>query len=230
MEIAIVNGSTRKNGSTGKILKKMCRILIKKDDVEVKYYDLVDYKIEYCTGCRVCYRTGKCSITTDKIEEISEKIKRADGIIMGSSTFESYVTGRLKSFWDRGHFVIEQSLYNKYGFSVATYEIAEGNKAINAIKKFFLVSGAIRGGSLLKKLNFNEDLFYNEKFISELEKKTEKFYKAIKERKRRNVYEFIFTKLVLIPLIWKPKFLKIKDEYKGVLEIWIEKGIIQNLK
>lgn len=226
MEIAIVNGSTRKDGSTAEILKKISEVLSKKVDLKVNYYDLVDYQIEYCTGCRVCYRTGECTITTDEIEELSKKIKRADGIVMGSSTFGSYVTGRLKSFWDRSHFIVEQSLYNKYGFSVVTYEIAEGNKALNAIKKFFLVSGAIRGGSLLKKLNFNEDPFDDEKFILELEKKTDEFYKIVKRRKRRSLFEFIFTKLILIPLIWKPKFLKRKDEYKGVLEIWRDKGII----
>ncbi|WP_018249474.1 flavodoxin family protein [Orenia marismortui] len=226
MKIAIVNGSTRKDGVTAKILGKISVILTQKNDLEVNYYDLIDYQIEYCTGCRVCYRTGKCSIISDEIEKLADKIKRADGIIMGSSTFGSYVTGRLKSFWDRGHFIVEQSLYNKYGFSVATYEIAEGNKALSSVKKFFLVSGAIRGGSILKRVKFNEAPFTNQKFILKLEKKIEKFYQIAKRRKRRSLFEFLFTKVILIPLIWKPRFLKRRDEYKGVLEIWKNKGII----
>jgi multimeric flavodoxin WrbA len=226
MKIAIVNGSTRKDGATAKILGKISEILTQEDEVEINYYDLVDYQLEYCTGCRVCYRTGKCSITSDDIEKLSEQIKRADGIIMGSSTFGSYVTGRLKSFWDRGHFIVEQSLYNKYGFSVTTYEIAEGSKALNAIKKFFLVSGAIRSGSILKRLKFNEDPFADKKFLSKLEKKVESFYQVVKGRKSRSIFEFIFTKVLLLPLIWKPRFLKRRDEYQGVLDIWKDKEII----
>lgn len=226
MHIAMVNGSTRKNGATATILKKMQQILEQYDDVHIQYYDLIDYEINYCTGCRVCYRTGTCSIQSDSIEEVSAEIKRADAIIMGSSTFESYVTGILKSFWDRGHFVVEQSLYNTYGFSVVTYEIGEGNKARNAIDKFLLVSGGIRVGSLLKKLKFNEDPCADEAFVRKIEKRARRLYAAVQQKKRRTVFEFIFTKMVLIPLIWKPVFLKRRADYNGILDIWTAKGIL----
>jgi multimeric flavodoxin WrbA len=227
VKIIIINGSPRKNGTTGVLCKRIYEILSKKDDVNIEFINLSDYKIEYCTGCRVCYKTGKCVIKKDGVEELSQRVKNADGIILGSSTFGSYLTGLLKSFMDRGHFIVEQSLFNKYGFSLVTHEIAEGNKALDAIRKFFLVSGAIRSGELLVKLNYTEDPFRVQKSLEKrLMKKMDAFFKNVKNKKKRSIFEFIFTKIILVPVIWKPLFLKRKNEFQGILEIWKSKQII----
>ena len=42
------------------------------------------------------------------IENLSKNIETADGIIIGSPTYASNVSGQMKVLIDRGHFVIEQ--------------------------------------------------------------------------------------------------------------------------
>jgi multimeric flavodoxin WrbA len=55
MKITIINGSPRKNGATGIILKEMKNILEKKGDVEVSYFEISKNPPKQCTGCMNCY-------------------------------------------------------------------------------------------------------------------------------------------------------------------------------
>lgn len=107
MKIVIINGSHRKNGATAIILDKIAFCLRQYQDVEVKLFHVADLDLKYCIGCCSCYKTGEC-VYRDDIEALSKEIERADGIIIGSPTYASNVSGQLKTIIDRGHFVIEQ--------------------------------------------------------------------------------------------------------------------------
>jgi len=99
MKIVIINGSPRKNGACGKILKYL-KDYLEKDNPEIKIdlIDLIDFNIKYCIGCQNCYKTGKCVIKDDNVENIHNLIKAADGIILSSPVYASNVSGLLKSF------------------------------------------------------------------------------------------------------------------------------------
>lgn len=225
MQISIINGSPRQNGATGTILKEAEDYLKKQYDANIEYIDLSKIEMKFCKGCIVCYQTGECMIKEDGIEEISAKIKKSNGVIIGSPTYGSNVSGLLKNFMDRGHFILEQSLRNTYGFTVTTHELAEGKKTQEIIEKFFLVSGASRRGKMLIKLGFNTDPFTDTKLKNELHRKLDKFAGAITQRKSKSIYERIFN-WIQLKVIMKPHFLKHSPKYAGVLKIWKEKGII----
>jgi len=104
MVITVVNGSPRSNGATATILKEAQRYLAEKDGVQVQYVDLSKLEMRFCKGCLACYRTGKCAIADDEVEAIANKVKASDGIIIGSPTYGSNVSGLLKNFLDRAHF------------------------------------------------------------------------------------------------------------------------------
>lgn len=228
INISIVNGSPRPQGSTAKTLQLMKFHLEQKSDVTVDYIDLSDYEITLCQGCMYCYKTGECVIGTDKIEELSARIKSSDAVIIGSPTFGSNVSSHLKALIDRGHFIVEQSLTGKYGFSVATYQIAEGRVALNIIKKFFLVSGASRKGSLLVKTDLSSDPTATKNLHPKISRKMERFYQAVKKKSRKSLFERFFVDIILLPIIWKPLFLREKESYEGVFRLWKEKGIISD--
>lgn len=227
MVISIINGSPRTNGTTAKILRKMKHILEQKDDVVIQYYDLTRFNITMCKGCMSCYKTGKCVITEDLVEEAADQIKQSDAVIIGSPTYGSYVTSLLKAFMDRGHFIVEQSLAGKYGFSVATYETAEGNKALAAIRKFFLVSGASRKGSILVKTDVKRNERKERALEKRIAKKTERFYRCVSSRQKKSLFEYIFSDIILVPLVFKPAFSKSRDRYEGVFNSWRQKNIIR---
>lgn len=226
MIVSIINGSPRSNGATATILKEIKNYLSEEYGVDVFYVDLAKSDMQFCKGCISCYRTGKCVITDDGIEEISAKVKESDGIVIGSPTYESNVSGHLKTFMDRGHFVLEQSLLSKYGFAVATEEIADGNQVIKIIKKFFLVSGASRRGQFLVKLDFNTDPFSNPRTRKRLHRKLDRFYQAMVQKRNKSLFERIFNDLIVVQVIWKPIFRRHPKKYAGILNMWKEKQII----
>lgn len=51
-----------------------------------------DLSLQYCVGCGSCYKTGAC-IYKDDIENLSLSVADADGIIIGSPTYASNVSG-----------------------------------------------------------------------------------------------------------------------------------------
>ena len=110
MKIIMINGSHRKNGATALILHEMYQKLQSYPNVEIQFYHVADLKMKYCVCCCHCYKNGTC-ILNDDMEKLSENIETADGIIIGSPTYASNVSGQMKVIIDRGHFVIEQLLF-----------------------------------------------------------------------------------------------------------------------
>ena len=100
MKIVIVNGSHRKNGATALILNEMYQQLKKYCDVDVQMIHVADLSLKYCVGCGSCYKTGAC-IYKDDIESLSLRIAEADGVILGSPTYASNVSGQMKVIIDR---------------------------------------------------------------------------------------------------------------------------------
>ena len=76
---------------------------------------------------------------TQRIYQNRLQIYNIDGLVIGSSTIASNVPGVLKSFIDRGHFVVEQLLYDKYTLCVATYENYGGYSAFRVLKNLVLL-------------------------------------------------------------------------------------------
>lgn len=217
MNIVIINGSPRKNGATAKILHEIEHCLEKFDDASVEYVNIGDLNIEPCRGCCACYKTGSCFIKDDA-EELSKKIESSDGLVIGSPTYASNVSGQLKQFIDRGHFVIEQLLYGKYAISVATgenYGSADTQKILSKLTKY---SGAKLSGKITYNLPFNSNLNEIKALTIKCEKLSLKLYKDIKFH-RKHILQSLFHKIIFNVGI-KPFVLKKGDLYKGVLSRW----------
>jgi len=99
MKIIIINGSHRKNGATALILRKMHQKLKTFPDIEIQFYHIADLNLKYCIGCCKCYKNGKC-VFNDDLEELSEDIETANGIIIGSPTYAGNVSGQIKVLID----------------------------------------------------------------------------------------------------------------------------------
>lgn len=115
-----------------------------------------DLSLQYCVGCGSCYKTGAC-IYKDDIENLSLSVADADGIIIGSPTYASNVSGQMKVIIDRGHFVMEQLLHGKYAICVTTYENYGGRDSTKILNKLLLYSGAKISASIALRNRFNKN-------------------------------------------------------------------------
>lgn len=224
LKILLLNGSPRKNGSTAALLKEMAAILKDKGDMDVQYVDLADYSLKYCTGCMSCYRKGVCYLD-DNVEHINRLVSQADGLIIGSPTYASNVSGILKTFIDRGHFVLEQALKGKYTFALNTCEIAGGGSVIAVLQTLFRYSGGILSGSYMCKLPFNTPPFDARGVRAELAARTDRYYRRIKSGKHNTLINSI-VHYIALHIVMKPQVLKRPAQYKAVIEHWKETGVI----
>ena len=221
MKIIIINGSPRKNGATAKILHAIEQNLLSYRDVSIEYVDISEMSINPCSGCCACYKTGKCYMNDDA-ETLSNRIALADALIIGSPTYASNISGQLKQFVDRGHFVIEQLLYKKYAVSVATGENYGSIDTSRILNRLLQYSGAALSGKLVCNIPFNSapDSKSINKRIKRLSKK---LYIDIKNQK---VYPIQFLVHKVIFSVGIKPFVKSKGrEYQGVIEKWENRRI-----
>jgi len=227
LKIVIINGSPRKNGACGKMLNYL-KDYLEKDNPEIKInlidlINLIDYNIQYCMGCQICYKTGKCAITDDNVENIHALIKSADGIVLSSPVYASNVSGLFKSFHDRVHMTMEQLLYRKPCITLVAYENLMGHKTTNILKEMVSNAGGYTVSSLTIKNAFNNDPLTGKNKVR-IEKAGKKLIKKINNNKPP-IFSLLYTKIA-INFFLKPFVFKNKEKFKGIINSWIENNLL----
>lgn len=101
MKILGISGSHRTNGNT-EILVKRALDVCKNNGSEAEFVGLADKKVGYCTDCNYCIKENQFQCPQDDdVQEILNKMAEADAIIIGSPTYFSCVSARLKALFDR---------------------------------------------------------------------------------------------------------------------------------
>lgn len=104
MNILAVNGSPRKNWNTATLLRKGLEGATSQG-AETGFIHLYDLNFKGCQSCFSCKTIGsksygKCA-RKDDITSILERVRDADGIILGSPVYLGAVTGAMRSFLER---------------------------------------------------------------------------------------------------------------------------------
>ena len=223
MKIVIINASFRKNGATAKVLSEFVDQLKLCGEPDIAMFHLSDLKMDYCKGCCSCYKTGQCFIEDD-VNMLIQAIVEADGFVVGTPNYVSNVSGQLKTFIDRAHFVLPQLLKGKHTLGVVTYENVMGASAYGVLKNLFILSGANTANKIIVKTAFNSDPIANETIKANVKRKAAKFYNAIRKKKssslRNKIVHFFAFHFVI-----KPFVLKKGEACQGVRQHWNDRGI-----
>ena len=143
MKATLISGSPRKNGNTITILGEIERGL-KEQGFETKHFILHESAINYCSGCKSCYKDGTC-VHNDDVPIIVQVIFDSQLVIVASPSYWGDVTAQLKTFIDRCtpycDTNTERKLISKDTKGVAIAIRAGSNKAenenlVNTIKHF----------------------------------------------------------------------------------------------
>lgn len=223
MNVLVINGSPRLNGATGILLQEFAERLREKGELQVDYVDLSKIKMEFCRGCEACYRVGGC-VVQDDMEELVKKIRQTDGLVLGTPTYGSNVSGHMKVLIDRGHFVMEQKLLGKMGFALSTYENAAGKSALNVLKRLILFSGGINQSQFLLKIDHNSNPMKQKGVREKIRQKADEYYQAIINQQKKP-----FVQRILHGIIYRvglrPRVMKHPQQYAGVLNEWKTLGL-----
>ncbi len=115
MKFYAINGSPRKNGNTGKLLKESLKGIedkVKekspKEKVSTEIINLYPLDFIGCKSCFACKKKkgkhyGECPIKDD-LKSVLKKLRTADGVIIGSPIYFADLTGLMRSFLERFFF------------------------------------------------------------------------------------------------------------------------------
>ena len=159
----------------------------------------------------------------DDAELLSKRIEEVDGIVLGSPTYASNVSGLMNDFIDRGHFVIEQLLHKKYCITVASGENYGSQDTLKVLKNLVLFSGGKLSGQLRIQAGFNDLERMMRKRKSQIDQVAQSFIRAMKLKQYypiQSIVHFFIFYLGIKPFVKKKGTL-----YQGIRGKWSKLGI-----
>jgi multimeric flavodoxin WrbA len=99
MKVLGVSGSPRKDGNSDVATKTILETL--HDFGETEFIRIADYNIEHCIGCGRCKKLQRCAIEDDDLQQLLNKWREADLLIVGAPVYWLSPPGLMKDFIDR---------------------------------------------------------------------------------------------------------------------------------
>ncbi len=137
MKVLMINGSPHTNGTTFRALQEIEKVL-NDNGILTEIINVGSQKITGCMACGACTKLGKC-ITDDIVNEVIEKLKVADGLVVGSPVYYASMNGTLKSLLDRVFFG-KSCFANKPACAIAVARRAGTTTTVDAINKYFTIN------------------------------------------------------------------------------------------
>lgn len=144
MKVIAFNGSPHKEGNTYFALSLVGEELLR-DGIGFEVVQVGNQCIRGCLACNKCSvnHDERCVICSDDVNGWIQKLKRADGVLLGSPTYYSGISGPMKCFLDRAFYVIaaNQSLttlmWQKVWAAVAAMDRAGGVPVYDNLVRYF---------------------------------------------------------------------------------------------
>jgi len=162
MKVLGINGSARKDGNTAILIERVFKTLRGKG-IECELVQLSGERIRGCNACGQCLKVKneKCAIDDDIINPLVQKMKNADGIILGSPVYFSNTSSEMKALIDRSGRVCKANgflLKRKVGAAVVAVRRAGSMMTFNDLNHFFLVEQMIVPGSSYWNVSIGNDI------------------------------------------------------------------------
>ncbi len=146
MKIIGVSGSPIKNSNTDRALQ----IALDATGVKTEFIKLSDLTIEPCTACLGCKETNRCVLKDDGVA-LTEKVYKANGLIVAGFTPYSSIDSRTKIFLERLYPLhhLHALMSGKPGGAIVTSAIPKGTPGmpdayemgLSSIRNYMLEEG-----------------------------------------------------------------------------------------
>lgn len=139
MKVVAISGSPNAKGNTQTAIDMVFEEL-RKEGIECETIQVGNKAFKSCMACGGCKKNpGKCAFGSDGLNEIIEKVREADGVILGSPIHFAGISGAMKCVCDRLGFVATNDpsiLYHKVGTSVAAVRRTGGIAAFDCLNHY----------------------------------------------------------------------------------------------
>ena len=144
----LISGSPKPDGNTAQLMAE-CAKVIQEHGVEAEVISFAGMSIASCTACGKCSETGQCDIH-DGLNEIIEKVRSAQGLIVGTPVYFGTARGDVMSALQRIGYVSMKSdkfLSGKVGGPIAVARRGGQTSTLQEMLMFFLINDMIVPGS-----------------------------------------------------------------------------------
>ena len=161
--IALVGSPHGTRGNTA----KLTRIVLEgaeREGAQTETIYLTGNTVLPCLGCDHCHKKGRCA-QKDSFEEIQQRIKEADGVVLGSPNYIFSVSAQMKAFMDRCGCAIHcLGFHGKYGASIVTSGGGDEEPIAEYLNHFLMITGIQSVGSVWATMG----LIFGDDFPEEL--------------------------------------------------------------
>ncbi len=139
MKVIMINGSPRGKMCTYTALSAVADEL-NKNGIDTEIIGIGNKAIRGCIACDKCSDSGRCVFgDEDRVNEIIEKIEKADGVVIGSPVYYSSPNGALISLLDRV-FYAKRNFAHKPAAAVVSARRAGTTASMEVLNKYFTIS------------------------------------------------------------------------------------------
>ena len=139
MKVLLLNGSPHAAGVNATALDEMVKIF-HENQIETEIVQVGNLAIRGCVACGYCYEHAKC-VFDDVVNEIAEKFKEADGLVVASPVYYASANATLIAVLDRLFYSSRFDKTMKVGASVVTCRRGGASATFDELNKYFTISG-----------------------------------------------------------------------------------------
>ena len=139
-KVLMLNGSPRRNGCTATALDEMSKVF-EKEQVGVEIVQVGSTAVRGCVACGCCGENGKCVFDDDLVNEVAEKLKEADGLVIGSPVYYGSPNGTLLALLDRVFYSTHFSKHMKVGAAVVSCRRGGNTATYDVLNKYLAGTG-----------------------------------------------------------------------------------------
>lgn len=143
--VLAINGSPHSEGGTFQAINIVTKEL-EKQGIKTEILQIGNKSIRGCQGCGTCKKgstNGLCIFNDDCVNLAIEKLKDADGLILGSPVYYAGINGTMKSFLDRFFYAGASNLRHKVATSVVSVRRAGGVATFDQLNHFLYLAEAL---------------------------------------------------------------------------------------
>ena len=139
MKVLMLCGSPHKEGSTRAALSEM-EAVFHAEGIETELLFVGSEPIRGCIACGGCRQTGRC-VFDDAVNEVADKLKDADGLVVGSPVYYASANATLIALLDRLFHSSRFDKRMKVGAAVCSARRGGITATFDELNKYFLISG-----------------------------------------------------------------------------------------
>lgn len=139
MKALLINGSPHKEGCTYTALKEVAKTL-EEEGLKTEIFWIGKVPVMGCQACGACRKLGRCVYDSDVCNQMAEKMKECDCLVVGSPVYYSGPNGALLALLDRAFYSLPNSaMEDKPAASVVSCRRGGATATFMILNQFFTI-------------------------------------------------------------------------------------------